>query len=66
MLTGVQRVAKESIFSKLNNIVVYTVLSEHYCQYFGLTSEETETLFAELPKMEALFAVKSVNCYTKR
>jgi len=44
MLTGIQRVAKESIFSKLNNIVVYTVLDEHYCQYFGLTSEETETL----------------------
>ena len=44
MLTGIQRVAKESIFSKLNNIVVYTVLSEHYCQYFGLTSEETGEL----------------------
>ena len=44
MLTGIQRVAKESIFSKLNNIVVYTVLDEHYSKYFGLTSEETEEL----------------------
>jgi len=44
MLTGIQRVAKASIFSKLNNIVVYTVLDHHYSQYFGLTTEETATL----------------------
>jgi len=47
MLTGIQRVAKESIFSKLNNIVVYTVLDEQYCQYFGLTSEEIRILLNE-------------------
>ena len=46
LLTGIQRVAKESIFSKLNNIVVYTVLDEHYSQYFGLNSEETTELLA--------------------
>ena len=47
MLTGIQRVAKESIFSKLNNIVnivVYNVLSKHYAPYFGLTTEETSEL----------------------
>ncbi|MCL2866075.1 MAG: ATP-binding protein [Lachnospiraceae bacterium] len=44
LLTGIQRVAKESIFSKLNNIVVYNVLSRHYSPYFGLTADETETL----------------------
>ncbi|MCL2610612.1 MAG: AAA family ATPase [Defluviitaleaceae bacterium] len=44
VLTGIQRVAKESIFSKLNNIVVYNVLSKHYHQYFGLTREETSEL----------------------
>lgn len=44
LLTGIQRVAKESIFSKLNNIRVYTVLDERYSEYFGLTERETEAL----------------------
>ena len=43
-LTGIQHVAKESIFSKLNNAVVYTVLSEKHAPYFGLTTAETKTL----------------------
>jgi len=43
-LTGIQRVAKESIFSKLNNAVVYTVLDEKYSPYFGLTTAETRIL----------------------
>jgi len=44
VLTGIQRVAKESIFSTLNNAVVYTVLDEKYASYFGLTTAETRTL----------------------
>jgi len=44
LLTGIQRVAKESIFSKLNNIVVYNVLDEKYAPYFGLTTAETREL----------------------
>jgi len=44
LLTGIQRVAKESIFSKLNNISVYTVLSKKYASYFGFNAEETKTL----------------------
>ena len=46
MLTGIQRVAKESIFSKLNNIVVYNVLDDQYARYFGLTTDETRELLA--------------------
>jgi len=46
LLTGIQRVAKESIFSKLNNIVVYSVLSKHYAPYFGLTHDETKSLLS--------------------
>ena len=44
MLTGIQRVVKESIFSQLNNIRVYTVLDEEYSSHFGLTTGETEEL----------------------
>ena len=42
LLTGIQRIAKESIFSKLNNFVVYTVIDEMYAPYFGLTEAETK------------------------
>lgn len=44
LLTGVQRVAKESIFSQFNNARVYTVLHKQYASYFGLSPAETETL----------------------
>ncbi len=44
LLTGIQRVAKESIFSQLNNINVYTVTDKMYASYFGLIESETETL----------------------
>ena len=44
LLTGIQRVVKESIFSEVNNFVVYTVLSKKYSTYFGLTHQETKEL----------------------
>ena len=47
LLTGIQRVVKESIFSELNNFVTYTVLSKQYSPYFGLTESETHQIFKE-------------------
>ena len=44
LLTGIQRIAKESVFSQLNNIKVYTVLDKRYSEYFGLTHDETQEL----------------------
>lgn len=44
LITGVQRVAKESIFSQFNNPQVYTVVDREYAPYFGLNEEETGTL----------------------
>jgi len=46
LLTGIQRIAKESIFSQLNNISVYTVTDKYYSNFFGLTSFETEELLS--------------------
>jgi len=40
VLTGVSRVAKESIFSGANNFDVYTVLDNEFSEDFGITSEE--------------------------
>jgi len=44
MLTGIQRIVKESIFSQLNSIRVYTVIDEKYSGYFGLKEDETRKL----------------------
>lgn len=42
--TGILRVAKESIFSGLNNIKVNSVLDNRYSEYFGFTSEEVQEM----------------------
>ena len=42
LLTGIQRVAKENIFSDLNNLSVCTVNDRPYTQYFGFTEIEVK------------------------
>ena len=39
-LTGILRVAKESIFSGLNNLKINSILDNRYSEYFGFTPEE--------------------------
>lgn len=43
-LTGILRVAKESIFSGLNNLTVNSVLDSKFSTYFGFTSDEVKTM----------------------
>ena len=43
-MTGILRVAKESIFSGLNNISIYSILDNKYSQYFGFTKEEVRAM----------------------
>lgn len=43
-LTGILRIAQESIFSGLNNLTVNSVLDEDYDCYFGFTNEEVHTM----------------------
>lgn len=43
-LTGILRVAKESIFSGLNNLMIYSVLDHKYSAYFGFTPEEVKEM----------------------
>lgn len=40
IMTGILRIAKEGIFSGLNNLKVNTIFSEKYSEYYGLTEEE--------------------------
>lgn len=43
-LTGILRVAKESIFSGLNNLTINSVLDNKYSSYFGFTAEEIQEM----------------------
>ena len=47
ILTGILRVAKESIFSGLNNLLVSTLLENKYDNYFGLLEKEVEEIFKD-------------------
>lgn len=47
VLTGILRVAKESIFSGLNNIDVSTLLSLSYSDKFGFTEKEVENILRD-------------------
>ncbi len=44
VLTGILRVSKEGLFSDLNNIKVYSILSARYGEYFGFTDTEVDHL----------------------
>lgn len=45
-LTGILRVAKESIFSGLNNLTINSVLDNKYSEYFGFTAYEVKEMAA--------------------
>ena len=45
-LTGILRIAQESIFSGLNNLTVNSVMDEDYDNYFGFTKEEVSEMLS--------------------
>ena len=53
VLTGILRVSRESIFTDLNNLGVYSVLDSEYSSYFGFTEDEVITI------------LKTYNCFDK-
>lgn len=44
VLTGILRIAKESIFTGMNNLGVYTVLDDKFSDKFGFTDDEVSEL----------------------
>lgn len=54
VLTGVLRVAKESIFSSLNNFEVCTVVGETYADVFGFTADEVTKMAKDMQMEDAL------------
>lgn len=44
IVTGILKVAKESLFSGINNLKVYSVLDNPFRQYFGWTEKEVKEI----------------------
>ncbi len=40
VVTGCLRISRESIFTELNNLRIYSILNENYSKYFGFTEDE--------------------------
>ncbi|GJM64196.1 AAA family ATPase [Persicobacter diffluens] len=47
VITGILRVAKENIFSGLNNITTYSMLNHQFSDKFGLTQAEVDQLLTD-------------------
>ncbi|HSO00306.1 MAG TPA: AAA family ATPase [Candidatus Nanopelagicales bacterium] len=58
VLTGILRIAKESIFSGLNNLGVYTLLSYDFSTSFGFTEADVRALLEKAGVPELLDAVR--------
>ena len=59
VLTGVSRVAKESIFSGANNFDVYTVLDNEFADDFGITEEEMDKVIEDFEIQDEKEEIKS-------
>ncbi len=58
VLTGILRVSKESLFSGLNNLEVYSVIHPKYGQYFGFTEEEVQRLLEQAGLRDQSLAIR--------
>jgi len=58
VVTGVLRIAKESIFSDLNNLDVLSLLRSEFDEYFGFTEAEIDQLNQDFELAESLDTVK--------
>ena len=52
VITGITRIAKESLFSEMNNLAVYSVMSGGYDAVFGFTEDEMHTVLEEFDLIE--------------
>lgn len=59
VVTGVLRVSKESIFSQVNNLGVYTLLDKEFADKFGFTEEETKKMLSHFDLEEKFDLVKN-------
>lgn len=58
IITGISRITKESIFSELNNLHVFSVLDERYNNIMGFTEEEIRQILLEYDNLSKLGEIK--------
>ncbi|MEA3451943.1 MAG: AAA family ATPase, partial [Bacteroidota bacterium] len=58
IITGILRVSKESIFSGLNNLSVYSILDEEFADKFGFTEPEVEKIIEDFEKKSDYSKIK--------
>ena len=58
VITGVSRVAKESIFSGANNFKVFTILDNEFSDDFGITTEEMDKIIKDFNIQEEKEEIK--------
>ena len=58
VITGVLRIAKESIFSSLNNLKVSSLVSGSYAEAMGFTEEEVRKMAADFNAVENMPQIK--------
>ena len=59
VVTGVLRVAKENLFSGLNNIAVYSLLGKEFNTSFGFTDDEVVSLLERFNRSDKLGDVRA-------
>lgn len=59
VITGILRVARESIFSDLNNLDVYTILERPFSDKFGITRNELDSLLVDYELEDRIHEVDS-------
>ena len=63
-MTGILRVAKENIFSGLNNIKVHSILNKRFTEYFGILETEVEDALKDFGlEYDLLYVQKWYNGY---
>ena len=58
VITGITRIAQESLFSGVNNFEAYSVLKPKYGQYFGFIEEEVTELIRRTDNQASLDLVR--------
>ncbi len=58
VVTGCLRISKESIFTGLNNLMVNSINSEDFGEYFGFTQSETEKMLYDYGLKDNVDAVR--------
>lgn len=58
VLTGIMRIAKESVFSDLNNLEVYSIVDQKLSDKFGFLDDEVQRMLHEYNCSESIHNIK--------